>query len=238
LFQKHPRRKNPKKGPRRSWDFTFTSADADLLTKAVEGRFREIAVRLKAGRELRKMVDEKRTSLQKGEAIAYTGGDHTVVEEYDDRHPFLLPLRVDVRLSALEAALNKVFFDPFPHVLPGGSQGEGNVFSRNIVEFVRRMQEKRKDILRDLRKEFSEKQVFDALSVLFFKTMTGARLLKVITPESRKKWEMTNSREVLRPTPGLAAKVSRRLFLRCFDIRFEEQTLRQKFTLLLKKYPA
>lgn len=233
MATKQPLRKTPNNAPRRTWDFTFTPGDADLLGKAVRGRFMEVAVSVSAKKHLMKLIGSNGTSLQKGYVIAYTGGDHKVVEEYEDAHPFLLPLRVDVRLSRLEKALDAVFFRPFPHRPP--PPGDGNVFSKNIIEFVRHMKEKRKSLIQDLRKEFSDKKVFDDLAVLFFREMAGRRLLEVITPKSREKWEKSKSREVLRPTPGLAAKVSCRLFLECFEIRFEEATLRQRFNDLKKE---
>lgn len=196
----------------------------------------EVTISVYVKRQLAIFLGKKETSLQKGYVIAYTGGDHKVVGEYDDAHPFILPLRIDVRLSRLEKALDAVFFKPFPHRLP--PPGGGNVFSENIIEFVRRMKEKRRLLHRDLREKFSDKKVFNGLAVLFFREMTGRRLLEVITPESRDKWEKRRSRKVLRPTPGLAAKVSRRLFDDCFEVYFEEAAMRQKFNGLKKGMPS
>ena len=242
--QSKPRRPKTKPrqertGSRRISGFTFTPEDAECLERAVESRFREIAVAAKLERDLRKMFADKETSLQHGYYIAYTGNDHKVVDEYDDHHSMILPLRVNIQMRTLKKALDVLFFEPFPHYLVHGSEGKGNIFKEEIIAFVRRKQAERKTLLHDALKEFSERKVFDALAHLFFQEMVGRRLLKVLSPNSRKEFIQKNiPLEILRPTPGLAAKVSRHLFERCFSITFDEGTLTKRFARLQEQVPA
>lgn len=234
-----PKHRKKRTRSRRTSDFTFDPKDVEYVARAVERRFKEIAVAAKIERELRKMFAGGNTSLQQGYYTAYTGNNHKVVDEYDDRHRMILPLRVDVQLRTLEKALDKVFFTPFPHCRADGTEGEGNVFSQEIIEFVRRKQAERRTLLRDAMNKFSERKAFDKLAHLFFRKMVGNRLRKVLSPDSRNEIRDKNVPiEILRPTPGFAAKVSLHLFTKCFGIAFDERTLTKRFARLQEQFPT
>jgi len=207
--------------------YRFTEIDRERIKAELRRPpgFREMVKEFSGKR--RELADRMAPFRRRG--LPYLGNDHRLVDEYDDRHTVVFPLRTDVDIRTVRKALDVLFPEP-----------EGKRLKDTIIRYVNRGKAEQRNRDRWNKRFLGDDDLLNSLWATFRPGhLAGETLYRILTPdaESSRRWEEKMRRAMMKPAalrvfPNTAAAIVSELFLEDLKRTVPADALEKRFRLL------
>ena len=200
---------------RKRHSYRFTETDRERIKADLKRRFKPLLESLLANR------DRSKKSFERG--LPILGPDWRLLDECDDRHSVVFPLRVDVDLRKVKTAVKVLFPE------------ESNVLRENIIGYIERCKRDRRKMHRFADSHFRAESLVSHVWPYFGSGwIAGQALVNILTTDAKSKtrWEKNlrgRSIDKFRVPPDTAAQVVSDLLNEEFDVTMKIDTLKKRF---------
>jgi len=195
--------------------YRFTDADRERIKADLKRRFKPFLESLSVNK------DRSKKSFDRG--LPILGPDWRLLDECDDRHIVVFPLRVDVDLRKVKTAVKVLFPD------------DAAALRENIIGYIERCKRDRRKVHRHADSDFRVENLVSHVWPFFGAGwIAGQALFNILTPdaESKARWEKNlrgRSIDKFRVPPDTAAQVVSDLLNEEFDVPMKANTLKKRF---------